>query len=97
MEDMLAARRFPVIEFHSTSVQSNESGDFKVTGALTIRDRTKPVTIAAKRSSVDGSRFEGRAAIKLTDFGLEPPSAALGLVGTKDEITLVFSLAVQGK
>jgi hypothetical protein len=32
--------------------------------------------------------------ISLTDFGLKPPSAALGTVGTKDKMQLSFHLAV---
>jgi hypothetical protein len=36
--------------------------------------------------------FTGSATVRITDFGLKPPSAALGVIGTKDEMTFSFVL-----
>jgi hypothetical protein len=36
--------------------------------------------------------IEGTARVRLTDFGLKPPSAAFGAIGARDEMTLHFAL-----
>ena len=33
--------------------------------------------------------------VKLTNYGLKPPKAALGLIGTKDEMDFTFSLTAR--
>ena len=38
--------------------------------------------------------FRGDARIRLTDYGLKPPTAALGLVGTKDDMDFNFVLSL---
>jgi polyisoprenoid-binding protein YceI len=90
LEDMLAAARFPAIVFRSTSMRQESGGVFGVEGILTIRDVTKPVLVRVKR---DYGAFSGTAVVRLTDFKLKPPSTALGLIGTKDEMTFSFVLA----
>jgi polyisoprenoid-binding protein YceI len=97
VHDMLAADRFPVIEFRSSAIREIASGQFEVTGPLTIRDKSRPVSVSVKQTSFDPPVFEGKATIRLTDFGLKPPSAALGLVGTKDEMAVIFSFAAGTK
>ena len=34
----------------------------------------------------------GRAVVRLKDYALKPPSAALGTIGTKNEMTVEFLL-----
>ena len=36
--------------------------------------------------------FEGAATVRLTDYQLKPPSALLGAIGTKNEMTVSFTL-----
>jgi hypothetical protein len=38
-------------------------------------------------------RLTGSAKIRLTDYKLKPPSAILGAIGTKDEMTLNFTIS----
>lgn len=51
-DDFLNAEKFPHITFRSTRVEHVEGDRWKVTGDLTIRDVTKPVTLDVE--------FEGR-------------------------------------
>ena len=53
---------------------------------------TKPITFiaAAKPSGIDRLEIDGDAEINLKDCGLKPPSALLGLIGTKSKMTLRF-------
>lgn len=49
--DFFDAERFPLMTFRSTRVERNGDRDFAISGDLTIRDVTRPVTL---RGSIDG-------------------------------------------
>jgi polyisoprenoid-binding protein YceI len=89
-EEMLASAKYPLLRFESSRVSGGE--ELVVEGLLTIRDKTRPVTVSVRQK---GGTFSGEARLKLTDFGLKPPSAALGLVGTKDEMTVRFTVVAR--
>jgi len=90
LEDMLAAKKYPTIAFRSTKISDAGGGKWTVAGMLTIRDVTKPVEIRLDRRA--SNVFAGEAQIRLTDYGLKPPSAVLGAIGTKNEMRLTFTL-----
>jgi polyisoprenoid-binding protein YceI len=94
LHEMLDAERYPKIIFQSTAVKPMTEGRFQVQGQLTIRDRTEPVTVEVKVDSSNSQRlgFTGQASIRLTDYDLKPPTAALGAIGTKDEMIVLFQL-----
>jgi polyisoprenoid-binding protein YceI len=99
-KDMLDAERYPTIRFVSSSIRKLPADVFEVQGNLTIRDITKPVTVNVKMlPQPDGSmKFEGSSKFKMTSLGLKPPSAALGTIGTKDEMMFEFKqIAVPSK
>lgn len=90
----LEVTRYPQIRFIASSIA--KSGDaFTIQGTLTIRGVDKPVTVqvSMKLEPAGGAlRFEGKAEVKLKDYGIKPPTAALGAVGTKNEMAVSFSL-----
>ena len=88
--DLLDSAKYPKLHFVSTAVSAAPNGHFTVVGSLTIRNVTNAVTVAVV--SKGNEVFEGTAKVKLTDFKLKPPSAAFGAVGTKDEMTVTFTL-----
>jgi polyisoprenoid-binding protein YceI len=88
--DMLDSAKYPKIRFVSTKVTAAPNGHFTVVGDLTIRNVTNPVTVAVVHKG--GEVFEGTATVKLTDYKLKPPSALLGAIGTKNEMTVTFTL-----
>ena len=91
--DFFDAKQFPTITFKSTKVEG--SGDtLKVSGDLTIRGVTKPVTVDFKKGGEGKGVFgemrgggETRFTIKRSDFGM---NFELGEVG--DEVTIILSL-----
>jgi len=93
LEDMLAAKRYPTISFTSTRIVQLAPGRFQLDGNLSIREITKPVSVFVDRAVPE--RFTGKAIVKLTDYGLKPPSAALGLIGTRDEMTFTFDVPIR--
>lgn len=86
-KNVLDVARFPQIRFVSTGVSGETATAFQVAGNLTVRDTTKPVTLAVKRTP---SGYEGETHFPMSGFRIKPPKAALGAVGTKDEMTIRF-------
>jgi len=97
LEDMLAVNRFPSLTFTSDTVKPLGADRYEALGMLTIRDVSKPVMVTVQLNSANPTllRLEGTARIKLTDYKLKPPSAILGAIGTKDEMTLNFTLSAE--
>jgi polyisoprenoid-binding protein YceI len=92
---MLAVEHYPQIAFRSISIHKIDNDHYEVQGALTIRDVTKPATaMVVLRAGARGLPvIEGTSRIRLTDFGLKPPTAALGTIGTKNEMSFRFVVA----
>ena len=86
---MLDVARFPQIRFVSTAVNGDTAGAFQVNGNLTVRGIAKPVTLSVKRI---GNSYEGETRFPMSAFGIKPPKAALGAIGTKDEMTIRFAV-----
>jgi polyisoprenoid-binding protein YceI len=90
-EQVLDVKKFPSIVFESTGVTAKN----EVTGKLTIRGVTKPVT-ATVALKVDGPALTatGKFSIKQTDFGITPISVG-GVVKVKDELNLTFTIVAR--
>ena len=63
-----------------------------IKGSLSIAGITKPVAMQVKISMpAQGTLlFEGAQAVKMTDYGIKPPTALLGTLKTGNEITIRF-------
>jgi polyisoprenoid-binding protein YceI len=94
-DQMMQADKFPQLVFTSSKILPKGENQYDVEGMLTIRDITRPVVVHVSRK--DGA-FEGHAKLKLSSFGLKPPKGVtLGLIGTKDEMTVLFRLAARAR
>jgi len=99
-EGFFDAAKFPNITFKSTSVVADGKGGANVTGNLTIKGVTKPVTIKAKfvgqgtnpMAKTYTVGFEGWLTIKRSDFGVD---AYVPVVG--DEVKMQISAAFEMK
>jgi polyisoprenoid-binding protein YceI len=83
----LEAPTHPEIRFVSTRISAKLLRGYVVEGELKIRGigRIVRVNIVISPRRNDSFQLDGDAAVCLTDFGIRPPSAMLGLVGTKNE------------
>ena len=80
----LDAAGHPVMTFRSERI---ESGGQVLTGTLTVRGTTRPVTLAVSRCEASGGSFTARASTRVdrTEFGI---SAARGLAGRYLSLTV---------
>jgi polyisoprenoid-binding protein YceI len=99
--DFLAVDEYPEITFRSTAVEKSDQDNYSVTGDLTIRGITKPVTIDFEftGSAVDpwGNLrlgFEGGTTINRKDWGVtwNAPLEAGGVL-VSEKVSLEFEVA----
>jgi|GEM_PF-10475 len=98
--EVLDVGRHGTIHFRSVEVTAKPAGpssyDLTVVGELSLHGVTKPVTVPV-RLDVQGDALEatGKMVVKQTDFGIEPTSAAGGLVKVEDEVPLSFKIVAR--
>lgn len=95
-EKVLDVRRHPKITYESSSVtlKSRRGSvlELSVTGQLTIRDVTQPVTVPVRVELADsGLSANGRFEIKQSAFGIKPVSVG-GVVAVKDSLGIDFTI-----
>lgn len=93
----LKADKNPEIIFTlTTPINSVKAGTIATTisaeGTLSIAGVTRPIDMTVKVSIQDHTllSFEGSKVIKMTDYGISPPTALFGTLKTGDEITINF-------
>jgi len=90
-EKMLEVAKHPSMRFVSGAIKPRPDGGFDAHGTLTIRGVPKPVVLAVT-PKLEGNTIHltGKAEVRLKDYDLKRPSAALGAVGTKNEMAVSF-------
>jgi polyisoprenoid-binding protein YceI len=99
--DFLDVANYPKITFTSTSIEHDGGDSFLVTGDLTVKDVTRPVTIplefqGAAKDPFGNDRigFEGELVINRKDFGVTWNVALeAGGVLVSDKVTLEFEIS----
>jgi polyisoprenoid-binding protein YceI len=94
LRDMLDVERHPRLTFKSSSIVMKGDRSFEVAGNLDVRGIDKPAKVSVIIDDGEGAlqSVNGEALVRLTEYGLKPPKAALGAIGTKDEMTVEFQL-----
>lgn len=104
-DDFLDVERYPEIRFVSTAVEPVDEHTYRLTGDLTIKDVTRPVTIDLEHTGavVDPwgylrVGFEGSTVVNRKEWGLTWNAALeAGGVLVGEQVTLEFEVAaVQG-
>src|SRR5215510_3552597 len=80
--EVLSLSQFPEIRFKSSAVRSRSPGNLTVDGDLTIRGRTKPITLnlALKRVDPTTTEISGTQILRQSDFGIKPVKVMGGMV-----------------
>jgi polyisoprenoid-binding protein YceI len=103
--DFFNTEVYPSLTFRSTSAKKTGDDTYELTGDLTIRDTTKPVTVefthtGSANDPWGGFRvgFEGKARVNRRDWGLEWNVALdKGGVLVSEKVTLEFDIAAVKK
>jgi polyisoprenoid-binding protein YceI len=92
--EMMDVAKHRQLGFSSERIVAVGTNRFQVEGSLSIRGIARPavVTVVMVRQDDATLLFNGSAEVRLKDYGLKPPSAALGLIGTADQMHLEFAL-----
>jgi len=93
----LKGKEFPKITFlfkeGDIVNQNSEFINIKLKGDLTIAGVTKEVSVLTKvNKKGEKISLTGSYKLKMTSFGVKPPTALLGTIKTGDEITIDFGL-----
>ncbi|MCU1587961.1 MAG: YceI-like protein [Frankiales bacterium] len=99
--DFFDVTAFPTGRFQGTSVKKVDDETYELTGDLTLRGVTKPITITWETTGVARDPygnlrvgFEGKAVLFRKDFGMEYNAALeTGGVLISDKITLEFDVS----
>jgi polyisoprenoid-binding protein YceI len=95
--DVLEVARYSTIHFRSTGVTGKEAAsgsyDLTIAGELSLHGIVKTFTVPV-HLEVRGEMLTaaGKMVVKQTDFGIEPTTAAGGLVRVEDEVVLTFRM-----
>lgn len=100
MYKALKADQFPTIKYELTSYtldpsKTTATGFVALTkGELTVAGTTAKVEIPVTATRKDGGQIVGEGTLKMlmTDVGIKPPTALLGTMRTKNEITISFQV-----
>jgi polyisoprenoid-binding protein YceI len=78
--DFLDVDHHPSITFRSTGVEQVGDGHWKVAGALTLLDATRPVVLDVQGATVHGNRADAHASVTIDrrDFGMTYAGFAVG-------------------
>ncbi|MCP1387349.1 YceI family protein [Corynebacterium sp. TA-R-1] len=100
-EDFFAVEQYPEMTFNATGFDVDAAGNGTVTGDLTIKETTKPVTFDVETFGVEEDPFgntrigfEARTTINRTEFGIDfqaPLNSGGMLVSEKVEIEIEAS------
>jgi len=100
MYKALKAKDHPEILFRLSRLTLEPSGNgassVKADGLLTVAGQERAVTLRPEIKAEDGRlRVEGQQELRMTDFGVKPPSLMLGAVRTKNEVTVHYHIFIK--
>lgn len=95
----LKAGDYPNITFVVTDADFHDTGEkgqieLLAKGHLYVAGEGRDLQLQVSGTDTgDGAlRIRGRVSIRMTDFGIRPPTAMLGMLKTKDEVLIAFDL-----
>jgi polyisoprenoid-binding protein YceI len=89
--EVLDVSRFPEIHFQSTSVEPSGANHWMVHGNLELHGQNHPVSFEV---TLQDGFYAGTALLKQSEFGITPVKLAGGTIRVKDEIKVMFSIAL---
>ena len=100
MRKALKVKEFPTVVFRAASydlARTSESVSVTLTGTLTLGGVEKPITVNAQaKPGPDGTlAVSGTREVRMTEFGLKPPTLMLGTMKVDEKITVGFEVVLK--
>jgi polyisoprenoid-binding protein YceI len=76
-----------------SNTQTSEGVKLSTQGKLTIAGTTKTIKMDVLAKDLNAFKFKGQTTFKMSDYGIEPPTAVFGTIKTGDEVTIKFNVA----
>lgn len=90
--ESLRTDEYPEISFISDSLEFISNGII-AHGNLTIAGNTRPASIVGNYTSDnEGVIVSGIYRLRMSDFGIDPPTAMFGSLETEDEVSIFFNV-----
>ena len=84
------------IVFRLARVEALDGGAAKLTGTLTVAGVERDVTIDVRTArTAAGLVVSGQTTLLMTDFGIKPPTAMLGMLKTDPKVTVAFEATLR--
>jgi polyisoprenoid-binding protein YceI len=104
MNRALKAAEHPAIEFRFKELRGDVRRDLaartwraQVVGEINLAGERREIVVDVLAERVGRDRFRLRAAmpLRMTDFGITPPTALLGMIKAKNELVVRFDLLME--
>jgi polyisoprenoid-binding protein YceI len=100
MRKALKAKEFPTVVFRAASYDLSRTGEsvaVTLNGSLTLGGLEKPITVKAQaKPGPDGTLIvSGTREVRMTEFGLKPPTLMLGTMKVDEKITVGFEVVLK--
>ena len=91
MHKALKVQEHPDITFRLVRLEPGTAGAMKAIGMLKIAGVEREVALALKTERRDaGLAVKGQLQLLMTDYGIKPPTAMLGMLKTDPKVTVTF-------
>ena len=96
MYKALKTKEHPDITFRLVTMEAGAAaGTLKAVGMLTIAGVEREVTLDLTTQTKDATLLvKGAVPIVMTDYGIAPPKAMLGMIKTNPKVTVTFEIAL---
>lgn len=100
LREALKSSNAPLVKYTlgDASVVSGPDSDgyhaLKTSGKLLLAGQERPLEMTVRGKQMPDGRFQftGRKEIKMSEWGIKPPTAMLGTMKTGDQVTVVFEV-----
>lgn len=95
MHKALNMKAHPEIVYRLKALESGSNGALRAVGTLRIAGVEKDVTFDLAATQADGGLVvKGSVDLLMTDFGIAPPKAMLGMLKTDPKVTVSFTVTL---
>ena len=93
-KEILATNYHEKITFSSNLVTRLSTTRFQMEGILNLRGSAKSMKfeVVVIQNGKDRLEIDGTVRLRMSDYGIDRPTALFGLIGTRDEVVLRFLL-----